>query len=282
MVIDLDGARPGGEPVGRAAGGAGEAREGHHLLDCGNLFLDCTSRGYVRHRRGLGRRWGGWREHKCRFLDRTWRGGWRRGAYASSTLSVTPGQTVKRCCSGAALAFPARRATMAILPMSGRTGIPQMRRFLRLAVQAARGTHRAEHCRRYGWDSRETIGTIKVAGANGANGATGTGISSGAGGAGAQGGGAGGPAVASGTSAGNPGTLPGGGGGGARTSQSGGSQTGGAGATGEVAITWTWRTFTSVQLRQLEQCCDLGSRQCSDLDRRRRHCQRHNRYNGCQ
>ena len=172
------------------------------------------------------------------FLTGRGGGGGGGGAYASSTLTVTPGNTLTIVVAGTASG------------VSGGTGSPGDPSFagpdttpanaLVLAAGGSGGTGNTAGgtpAGGAGGTVAASVGTTREAGEDGGNGDTGFGIDSGAGGAGAQGG-AGGAAITGGTSNGNPGTAPGGGGGGARTSGDNGSQTGGDGARGELQITY--------------------------------------------
>ena len=161
------------------------------------------------------------------------------GAFASSTLTVTPGNTLTIVVAGTAsgvngatgnsggpsFAGPDANSTNALVLAAGGSG----------GIGNTAGGTPAGGA---GGTVAASVGTTREAGEDGGNGDTGAGIESGAGGAGAQGG-AGGAAITSGTSNGNSGTAPGGGGGGARTSRNQGNRTGGDGARGEVRITYS-------------------------------------------
>ncbi len=164
------------------------------------------------------------------------------GAYASSTLSVTPGQQLTIVVPGevsGALGAAGANGNPAFVGPDGNAA--------NALVRAAGGSGGAGNTSGgaptggAGGAVANSVGTTRVAGVNGGNGASGIGISSGAGGAGAQGGGAGGAIIDSqGTSSnGNSGNAPGGAGGGSRTSQSNGSRTGGNGGPGRIQISYS-------------------------------------------
>jgi uncharacterized repeat protein (TIGR01451 family) len=175
------------------------------------------------------------------------------GAYATSLLTVTPGQVlsvnVASNASGSSGATGANGSPSFVGPDSIAANA-----FVRAAggtAGTANTTANSTPPGGAGGTVANSFGTTRTAGTNGGAGATGLGINSGAGGAGASpGGGAGGTALSGQgvTGNGNPGTAPGGGGGGSRTSQSGGSRTGGSGASGRVVISYeipaTSVTFT--------------------------------------
>ena len=160
------------------------------------------------------------------------------GAYASSTLTVTPGESLTIVVAGPAsgvngatgnsggpsFAGPDANSTNALVLAAGGSG-------------GSGNTSGGTPAGGAGGTVAASVGTTREAGEDGGSGATGNRIDSGAGGAGAQGG-AGGAAITSGTSSGNAGTEPGGGGGGARTQRNDDSQPGGNGARGEVQITY--------------------------------------------
>jgi hypothetical protein len=161
------------------------------------------------------------------------------GAYASSTLTVEPGQELQ-----VVIGTGGTEAT-------GDDGNPGNPSFVgpdidpdNAFVRAAAGSGGTGNTAGgsppggAGGTTEASIGDIKLAGTDGENGNTGIGIQSGAGGDGANEGGSGGAAVISGTSNGNPGNVPGGGGGGARTQENGGNRAGGDGAVGKVVIAW--------------------------------------------
>ena len=169
------------------------------------------------------------------------------GAYASSTLTVEPGQELQVVVGAGGTG------------VTGDDGNPGSPSFVGLdtnpgnaLVRAAGGSGGTGNT---GFDSppggaggavEDSIGQNRIAGGDGGDGATGFifDTSSGAGGDGAYGGGSGGAALSSGTANGNPGDVPGGGGGGARTEWINGSQAGGAGAAGKVVITWVTYDLT--------------------------------------
>ena len=169
------------------------------------------------------------------------------GAYASSTLTVEPGQELQVVVGAGGTG------------VSGANGNPGSPSFVGpntnpddALVRAAAGSGGTGNT---GFDSppggaggavEDSIGQNRSAGGDGGDGATGFifNTSSGAGGDGAYGGGSGGAALSSGTANGNPGDVPGGGGGGARTEQDGGNRAGGAGAAGKVVIAWVTYDLT--------------------------------------
>ncbi|MDX6191576.1 T9SS sorting signal type C domain-containing protein [Flavobacterium sp. Fl-318] len=105
--------------------------------------------------------------------------------------------------------------------------------------------------------------TSGVTGGNGASALLSLGLSSGAGGKGGDtGGGAGGAALSSlllGNGPGNFGTPPGGGGSGAMNSASGGAQSGGNGARGQVIVTYTCPTYSITGISGAGVCNSVGS-----------------------
>jgi large repetitive protein len=164
------------------------------------------------------------------------------GAFASSTLSVTPGQQLTIVVPGQASGSSGASGANGSPAFVGPDG-----NSANALVRAAGGSGGAGNTSGNtpaggaGGTVAGSVGTTRTAGANGADGASGFGISSGAGGAGAQSGGTGGAGIGTvgGTANGNAGNPPGGAGGGSRTSQNGGSQTGGSGAVGRVVISYS-------------------------------------------
>lgn len=117
-----------------------------------------------------------------------------------------------------------------------------------------------------GGSTTASIGTTKAAGeAGGAGGNVLAALllSSGKGGNGASpGGGAGGPSVPSlvlGTAVGNAGTAPGGGGSGSMSSALAAAQPGGAGARGQVIVTYTCPTYSITGISAVNVCSNLGT-----------------------
>ena len=162
------------------------------------------------------------------------------GAYARSVLSVTLGQTLQ-----VVVAAPASGVSGATGNPGGPSLVGPDTNPANALVRAAGGsggtgnTTGGSPAGGAGGTVSASIGDTRIAGTSGGSGATGLGAASGAGGAGALGGSGGASVSGSGTTSnGNPGTAPGGGGSGGRTSQSGGNRTGGAGARGEVKITY--------------------------------------------
>ena len=167
------------------------------------------------------------------------------GAYASSTLTVEPGQELQVVVGAGVTGVSGANGNAGSPSFAGPDTNPA-----NALVRAAAGsggtgnTAGGSPAGGAGGTVEDSIGQTRIAGANGGNGATGYHISSGAGGAGAYGGGSGGAAVTEGTSNGNPGNLPGGGGGGALTWQNEGNRAGGAGAAGKVVISWVTYDLT--------------------------------------
>ena len=168
------------------------------------------------------------------------------GAYASSTLTVGPGQELQVVIG---------IGGTGVTGDDGSSGSPSFVGFDtnpdNALVRAAGGsggtgnTAGGDPAGGAGGTVEDSIGQIRIAGANGEHGATGKGCRSGAGGEGAYyGGGDGGAAVTNGNEDGNPGNTPGGGGGAARTQGNGGSRIGGTGAAGKVIIAWATHDLT--------------------------------------
>jgi len=169
------------------------------------------------------------------------------GAYASSTLTVEPGQELQVIVGAGGTG---------VYGGNGNAGNPSFvgpdinpdNAFVRAAggsggVGNAAGSSPAGGA---GGTVEDSIGQNRIAGGDGGDGDTGWFwiTSSGAGGDGANSGGSGGVALTGGTSNGNSGGVPGGGGGGARTHEDNGSQAGGDGAAGKVIITWVTYDLT--------------------------------------
>jgi len=169
------------------------------------------------------------------------------GAYASSTLTVEPGQELQVIVGAGGTG---------VYGGNGNAGNPSFvgpdinpdNAFVRAAggsggVGNAAGSSPAGGA---GGTVEDSIGQNRIAGGDGGDGDTGWFwiTSSGAGGDGANSGGSGGVALTGGTSNGNFGDVPGGGGGGARTHEDNGSQAGGDGAAGKVIITWVTYDLT--------------------------------------
>jgi len=182
-------------------------------------------------------------------------GGWRArggaggggGAYASSTLSVTPGQTLQVVIGAGGTGITGDDGNAGSPSFAGPDTNPD--NALVRAAGGSGGTGNTDGGSPLGGGGgtvEDSIGQTRIAGGDGGNGATGQlwNTSSGAGGDGAYGGGSGGAVLSSGTSDGNPGDVPGGGGGGARTQRNDGSRAGGAGAAGKVVITWVTYDLT--------------------------------------
>jgi hypothetical protein len=167
-------------------------------------------------------------------------GGGGGGAYASSNLTVEPGQILYVVVGAGGTGVSGANGNVGSPSFVGPDTNPA-----NALVRAAAGsggtgnTAGGSPAGGAGGTVASSIGDIRIAGGNGTDGATGISISSGAGGDGANGGGSGGAAIEpSATSNGNPGSVPGGGGGGARTQENGGNQAGGGGVAGKVVITW--------------------------------------------
>jgi len=183
-------------------------------------------------------------------------GGWRArggaggggGAYASSTLTVEPGQELQVVVGAGGTGVAGDDGNPGSPSFVGPTTAPDD-----ALVRAAGGSGGTGNTAGgspeggAGGTVGDSIGQTRIAGGDGGDGATGQlwNTSSGAGGDGAYGGGSGGAALSSGTSDGNPGDVPSGGGGGARTQRNDGSQAGGAGAAGKVVITWVTYDLTT-------------------------------------
>jgi len=169
------------------------------------------------------------------------------GAYASSTLSVTPGQNLQVVVGAGGTGITGDDGNSGSTSFVGATTDPD-NAFVR-AAGGSGGTGNTDGGSPEGGAGgtvEDSIGQTRIAGGDGGDGATGWwNISSGAGGDGAYGGGSGGAALSSGTSDGNPGDVPGGGGGGARTQRDDGSRAGGAGAAGKVVIIWVTYDLTT-------------------------------------
>jgi len=167
------------------------------------------------------------------------------GAYASSTITVEPGQELQVVVGAGGTGFSGANGNAGTPSFVGSDTNPD-----NALVRAAPGsggtgnTDGGSPPGGAGGTIEASIGDIRLAGGNGDNGDTGIGIQSGAGGEGANEGGSGGAAVTSGTSNGNPGNIPGGGGGGARTERNNGNRAGGAGVAGKVVITWVTYDIT--------------------------------------
>jgi hypothetical protein len=170
------------------------------------------------------------------------------GAYASSTLTVEPGQELQVVIGAGGTGVSGTSGNAGSPSFVGPNTDPD-----NALVRAAGGSGGTGNTAGgsppggTGGAVEDSIGQNRIAGGNGGNGATGFlfGTSSGAGGDSAYGGGSGGAALSSGTANGNPGDVPGGGGGGARTAWNQGARAGGAGAAGKVMITWVTYDLTT-------------------------------------
>jgi len=170
------------------------------------------------------------------------------GAYASSTLTVEPGQELQVVVGAGGTGVAGDDGNPGSPSFVGPTTDPDD-----ALVRAAGGSGGTGNTAGgspeggAGGTVEDSIGQTRIAGGDGGDGATGQlwNTSSGAGGDGAYGGGSGGAALSSGTSDGNPGDVPSGGGGGAWTQRNDGSQAGGAGAAGKVVITWVTYDLTT-------------------------------------
>jgi hypothetical protein len=167
------------------------------------------------------------------------------GAYASSTLTVEPGQELQVVVGAGGTGVSGANGNAGSPSFVGPNTNPDDALVRAAAGSGGTGnTGGGSPPGGAGGTTAASIGDTKIAGDDGGPGNTGKTISSGAGGASANGGGSGGAAVTSGTSNGNPGNVPGGGGGGARTHEDGGNRAGGAGAAGKVVITWVTYDLT--------------------------------------
>ena len=157
------------------------------------------------------------------------------GAYASSTLSVTPGQQLTIVVPGQAAGASGAAGANGSPAFVGPDAVSA-----NALVRAAGGSGGAANTGvsptgAEGGTVAASVGTTRTAGTNGGAG----GLNSGAGGAGAQTGGAGGAAVTSSTVNGNAGSPPGGAGSGSRTRSNGNIRRGGNGAAGSVVVSYT-------------------------------------------
>nr|WP_315181703.1 T9SS sorting signal type C domain-containing protein [uncultured Flavobacterium sp.] len=180
------------------------------------------------------------------------------GAYASATITVTPGESLSIIVGvGGAKALAGQNGnsggnstitgfTSSIFASGGSGGIGNIDGAATV-VGGAGGV--------------ATAGTTKTAGTAGRSGNTQYDAVSGAGGAGANSGGAGGAGISGlgNTQSGNDGSNPGGGGGGGRTSQDAGSTTGGAGGDGQVIISWTCPTYALTSSASATSVCGSGT-----------------------
>nr|WP_315180340.1 T9SS sorting signal type C domain-containing protein [uncultured Flavobacterium sp.] len=180
------------------------------------------------------------------------------GAYASATITVTPGESLSIIVGvGGAKALAGQNGnsggnstitgfTSSIFASGGSGGIGNIDGAATV-VGGAGGV--------------ATAGTTKTAGTAGGSGNTQYDAVSGAGGAGANSGGAGGAGISGlgNTQSGNDGSNPGGGGGGGRTSQDAGSTTGGAGGDGQVIISWTCPTYALTSSASATSVCGSGT-----------------------
>lgn len=180
------------------------------------------------------------------------------GAYASATITVTPGESLSIIVGvGGAKALAGQNGnsggnstitgfTSSIFASGGNGGIGNIDGAA-IVVGGSGGV--------------ATAGTTKTAGTAGGSGNTQYDAVSGAGGAGANSGGAGGAGISGlgNTQSGNNGSNPGGGGGGGRTSQDAGSTTGGAGGDGQVIISWTCPTYALTSSASATSVCGSGT-----------------------
>jgi hypothetical protein len=167
------------------------------------------------------------------------------GAYASSTLTVEPGQTLQVVVGAGGTGVSGDDGNAGSSSFAGPDTNPANALVRGAAGSGGTGnTAGGSPAGGAGGTIAASLGDTRIAGANGENGATGSGISSGVGGNGANGGGSGGAAISNGSADGNPGSVAGGGGGGARTDANQGKYTGGTGAAGKVVITWVTYDLT--------------------------------------
>jgi uncharacterized repeat protein (TIGR02543 family) len=171
-------------------------------------------------------------------------GGGGGGAYASSNLSVTPGQILQVVVGAGGTGVSGANGTDGGPSFVGPDTNPA-----HAFVLAANGTGGMANTAGgqppggVGGMVKDSVGQTRIAGGNGTDGDSGGLTCSGAGGDGANGG-SGGARLCGNVSEemnrdGYPGNAPGGGGGGGRTSGAdGGAHAGGAGAVGKVVITW--------------------------------------------
>jgi len=162
------------------------------------------------------------------------------GAYASSNLSVTPGDLLWVVVGAGGAGVSGADGTDGGPSFVGNDTNPA-----HAFVLAANGTGGTANTvggqppGGAGGRAEDCVGNITIAGGNGTDGDSGGLICSGAGGDGANGDGLGGAGLCGANNTnGYPGNAPGGGGGGGRTSGMGGAHAGGAGAAGKVVITW--------------------------------------------
>jgi hypothetical protein len=185
------------------------------------------------------------------------------GAYASSNLSVTPGQILQVVVGAGGTGVSGANGTDGGPSFVGPDTNPA-----HAFVLAANGTGGTANTvgNHYppggaGGRAEDCVGNITIAGGNGTDGDSGGLKCSGAGGDGANGG-SGGAKLCGNVSEemnrdGYPGNAPGGGGGGGRTSQlCGGAHAGGAGAAGKVVITWVPPVYYTLTINSTG-CCTV-------------------------
>ncbi|WP_268848192.1 T9SS sorting signal type C domain-containing protein [Flavobacterium aestivum] len=182
------------------------------------------------------------------------------GAYASATITVTPGSVLSVVVAGQTA------GTTGTGSAGGSSTITGFESSI-LAAGGSGGTANTAGgtpAGGAGGTTAASFGTTKLAGGNGGNGQTAlltVGLTSGAGGDGGNSGGAGGVGRQSlifGQGPGNDGTAPGGGGSGAIDS-GGASETGGAGGAGQVIIFYTCPTYSLSGATATDVCAATGT-----------------------
>ena len=173
-------------------------------------------------------------------------GGGGGGAYASSILTVEPGQELQVVIGIGGAGVNGDDGNPGNPSLVGPDANPDNALVLARGGSGGIGnTAGGNPAGGAGGTVEDCIGQVRIAGHNGEDGATGKACKSGAGGDGAYlGGGDGGAAATSGNQYGNPGEIPGGGGGGSRTQGNGGPHIGGAGGAGKVVIAWVTHELT--------------------------------------
>jgi hypothetical protein len=182
------------------------------------------------------------------------------GAYASATITITPGAILSVVVAGQTSGTTGAGGAGGNSTITGFEGSI-------LAAGGAGGnanTSGGSPAGGVGGTTAASFGTTKLAGGSGGNGETALlslGLTSGAGGAGGNSGGAGGVGRQSsvlGNASGNNGLVPGGGGGGAIDS-GGASETGGAGGAGQVIISYTCPTYSLDATSATNVCATTGT-----------------------
>jgi hypothetical protein len=185
------------------------------------------------------------------------------GAYASSVLTVTPGDSFNVVVAGQTAGTTGANGTA-----GGSSSIASLSVLLKAAGGSGGDANNAggTPLGGSGGSIANSIGTTRYAGFDGIIGNTGALLSilltSGAGGSGANFGGAGGAGISSlilGNAPGNTGSAPGGGGSGAINSALGAAQAGGVGAAGQVIISYTCPTYSITGTTAANVCLSVGT-----------------------